>query len=113
MANIVETKVAVILLHKLSPYDLYLAFNVLTIFEHDHLLRSRNLGSIPSLFLLFKHFFSENIEIGIRGCKKMEKTGVEPPIFYRSMFHVITSLIFKICILISKFPYCKNDAAYC
>ena len=38
MANIVETKVAVILLHKLSPYDLYLALNVLTIFEHDHLL---------------------------------------------------------------------------
>ena len=38
MVNIVETKVAVILLHKLSPYDLYLAFNVLTIFEHDHLL---------------------------------------------------------------------------
>ena len=38
MANIVETKVAVILLHKLSPYDLYLAFNALTIFEYDHLL---------------------------------------------------------------------------
>ena len=81
MANIVETKVAVILLHKLSPYDLYLAFNVLTIFEHDHLYEAEIWVLFP-LFSFFLNIFSQKTsKLGFGNVKKWKKLGLNHPYF--------------------------------